>query len=192
MKKNKDNQKKNKTDNWLWQAFLVTFILAMIFGVISNTVVMNLNIIFAAILLILIIIVGIVFDLVGMAVASATEAPFHAKASKKHKGAKEAIRLIRNAPKVSNICNDVVGDICGVISGSIGALLSVNISNILNIDVVIISLIISALIASLTVGGKAIGKKIAIKKCIEIIYFAGNIIHYVHPVKNKINSKQKI
>ena len=58
-----------------------------------------------------------------------------------------------------------------------------NISNILNIDVIFVGLIVSAVIASLTVGGKAIGKKFAIKKCTEIIHFAGTIIYYVHPVR---------
>lgn len=175
--------KQNKKDNWLWQVFLITFVLAMIFGTISNTVVNKLNIIFAAILLIVIIAIGILFDLVGMAVASAVEAPFHAKAAKKHKGAKESIRLVRNAPMVSNICNDVIGDICGIISGSIGALLSVSISSKFNIDIIIVSLLISAVIASITVGGKALGKKFAINKCTDIIYMAGAIIHYICPVK---------
>ena len=186
------NHKQKKKDNWLWQVFIITFCLAIIFGAVSNTVVTKLNIIFATILLVIIILIGILFDLVGMAVASATEAPFHAKAAKKSKGAKEAIRLVRNAPMVSNICNDVIGDICGIISGSIGALLSVSLSEKFNIDIIIISLIVSAVIASLTVGGKALGKKFAIKKCTNIIYFTGATIHYIYPVrdKNKKTTKQ--
>ena len=175
--------KQNKKDNWLWQVFIITFCLAVAFGAISNTVVTKLNIVIATILLFGIVLIGILFDLVGMSVASATEAPFHAKAAKKCKGAKEAIILVRNAPKVSNICNDVIGDICGIISGSIGALISVSISAKFNVDIIIISLIVSALIASLTVGGKALGKKFAINKCTEIIYCAGTIIHYVYPIK---------
>lgn len=177
--------KKKKNDNWLWQVFIITFCLAMMFGAISNTVVTKLNTVFATIVLFIIILIGILFDLVGMAVASATEAPFHAKAAKKSKGAKEAIRLVRNAPMVSNICNDVIGDICGIISGSIGALISLNFSQKFNVDIIIISLIVSAVIASLTVGGKALGKKFAIKKCTNIIYFAGATIHYVYPVRDK-------
>lgn len=188
MTKNKTVSKQKK-DNWLWQVFLVTFILALIFGSISNTIVVKLNMAFAIILLIVIILIGIMFDLVGMSVASANEVPFHAKAAKKHKGAKESIRLVRNASKVSNICNDVVGDICGIISGSIGALLSVEISNITNIDIIITGLLISAVIAAITVGGKAIGKKYAAKYWINIIYFAGSVIHYVNPVKTKKKSK---
>ena len=175
--------KQNKKDHWLWQVFIITFILAMGFGAVSNTVVNKLNIIVASILLIIIIFLGIVFDLVGMAVASANEAPFHAKAAKKSKGAKESIRLVRNAPMVSNICNDVIGDICGIISGSIGALLSVSISAKFNLDIIIVSLLISAVIASITVGGKALGKKVAINKCTNIIYIAGTILHYIYPVK---------
>lgn len=175
--------KQSKKDHWLWQVFLITFALAMGFGAISNTVVNRLNIVIATIVLIVIIGIGILFDLVGMAVASAIEAPFHAKAAKKHKGAKESIRLVRNAPMVSNICNDVIGDICGIISGSIGALLSVNISSKFNLDIIIVSLMVSAIIASVTVGGKALGKKFAINKCTDIIYIAGTIIHYICPAK---------
>jgi len=177
------NGKKNKKDHWLWQVFIITFVLAMAFGAVSNTVVNRLNIIVATILLFIIIGIGIAFDLVGMAVASAVEAPFHAKAAKKHKGAKESIRLVRNAPMVSNICNDVIGDICGIISGSIGALLSVSISNKFEFDIIVVSLLVSAVIASITVGGKALGKKFAINKCTDIIYMAGAIIHYICPVK---------
>ena len=181
--------KQNKKDHWLWQVFIITFILAMAFGAVSNTVVNKLNIVIATILLIIIIGIGIAFDLVGMAVASATEAPFHAKAAKKHRGAKEAIRLVRNAPMVSNICNDVIGDICGIISGSIGALLSVSISAKFNLDIIIVSLLVSAVIASATVGGKALGKKFAINKCTDIIYMAGTVIHYIWPVKQKTKDR---
>lgn len=176
--------KQKKKDHWLWQVFIITFVLAMAFGAVSNTVVNKLNIVVATILLFVIIGIGIAFDLIGMAVASAVEAPFHAKAAKKSKGAKEAIKLVRNAPMVSNICNDVIGDICGIISGSIGALLSVSISNKFNFDIIIVSLLISAFIASATVGGKALGKKFAIKKCTNIIYTVGTIMHYIWPIKN--------
>lgn len=180
---------KQKKDNWLWQVFIITFILAIVFGSVSNIVVNKLNTVIASILLVVIIGIGIAFDLVGMAVASATEAPFHAKAAKKHIGAKEAIKLVRNAPMVSNICNDVIGDICGIISGSIGALLSVSISAKFNFDIIIVSLLVSAIIASITVGGKALGKKIAINKCTNIIYIAGTVIHYIYPVRQ--NKKDK-
>ena len=61
---------------------------------------------------------GIFFDIIGVAVTVANEHEFHAKATKKVKGSKDSIKLIRNAPKVANICADVIGDICGVLSRS--------------------------------------------------------------------------
>ncbi len=176
-------KKIKKKDNWLWQVFIITFILSIIFGYFSNTAVNNLNTILAFSVLLTIILVGILFDILGMAVASADEAPFHAKASKKHKGARESIMLVRNAPKVSNICNDVIGDICGIISGSIGAVLSINISQTLKFDLLLTSLIVSAIIASLTVSGKALGKKLAIRYYVNIIYFAGTVTHFFYKTK---------
>ena len=47
--------KKKKNDSWLWQVFIITFCLAMMFGAISNTVVTKLNIWVATILLFIII-----------------------------------------------------------------------------------------------------------------------------------------
>ena len=58
------------------------------------------------------------------AVTVANEHEFHAKATKKVKGSKDSLKLIKNAPRVANICADVIGDICGVLSGAISALIS--------------------------------------------------------------------
>ena len=122
----------------------------------------------ALIVLIVVILVGVVFDIVGVAVTCATEEEFHAMASKKVKGAKTAIKLIRSAPKVSNICADVIGDICGVLSGAISAILTLKITQSFGISVDI-QFFMSALVASLTVGGKALGKNFAKTQCTTII-----------------------
>jgi CBS domain containing-hemolysin-like protein len=177
-----------RKNNWIYTVFFITFCTSTLFGALANSAVNNLNIIIAILILLLIIIVNILFDIIGMAVASTNEAPFHAKASRKHKGAKEAISLVKNADKVSNICNDVVGDICGIISGSIGALLSVKLSSLFNIDITLISLIMGAIIASLTVVGKALGKSYAIDNSTNIIYKTGAFIHLIN---RKKNNKQK-
>ena len=66
---------------------------------------------------------GIVFDMIGVAATSGTEKEFHSMAAHKVRGAREAVWMVRNAEKVSSICNDVVGDICGIISGATGALI---------------------------------------------------------------------
>ena len=117
--KEKEKEKKNKKENknksdkiWFVKIFISTFILSMIFSYISANGVSGLGLIPAILILILVIFVGIIFDIIGVAVTVANEEEFHAKATKKVKGSKDSIMLIKNAPKVANICADVIGDIC--------------------------------------------------------------------------------
>ena len=83
-----------KKDNWLPIIFILTFILSFIFGSIS-TLASNMNVLLLGILLLIIIFVGIIFDMIGVAVLSCEEATFHAKASRKITGSKECIKLIK-------------------------------------------------------------------------------------------------
>ena len=164
-------------DNWIIKAFLMTFFIALFFSTISNVLIEECNNVFVLIILsLLFIAIGILFDIIGTAVLTANIATFHAKSSKKIKGSKEGVYLIKNASRMASICNDVIGDICGIVSGSIGAMLSIYISNKLNISVVLVTLIISSVISSLTVGGKAIGKKYAIKHSDPIIFEVAKLL----------------
>jgi CBS domain containing-hemolysin-like protein len=167
---------KNK---WLIHIFILTFILAIIFSTVSNVIAATFNEIVLFIILLLVIFIGIVFDCIGVSVITANEATFHSMSSRKIKGAKETISLIKNSSRISSICNDVVGDVSGIISGSIGAVLAISLSTKLNINNALISIIISALISSLTVGGKAIVKGIAIKNADKIIFIVGKIKYYL-------------
>ncbi|MBQ6285244.1 MAG: hypothetical protein IJK67_02915 [Bacilli bacterium] len=167
-----------KKDNWIPKAFLMTFFIALIFSSASNAIVQKYNnFILLSIICILFILIGIIFDIIGTAVLTGDEATFHAKSAKKIRGSKEGVYLIKNANRVSSICNDVIGDICGIVSGSMGAILAINISVKLNISVVITTLLISSIISSLTVGGKAIGKKYAIKNSDEIIFITAKVLN---------------
>ena len=145
------------------------------FSSLSNFITSKSNTIIMILITILVIIVGIIFDMIGTATLSASEVPFHAKSSRKIKGAKESLYLIKNCVKVSSICNDVIGDICGIISGSMGAIVSINVASLLNVNIIISTTIISSIISSLTVGGKAIFKRIAIKNSDEIVFLVGKI-----------------
>lgn len=130
------------------------------------------NIIFPLFIILFIILIGVIFDIIGIAVAAASEVPFISMASKRIRGARQALQLIRNADLVSNFCNDVVGDICGIISGAAGSMLILRIgTNGLKLDA--LNILISSLIAALTVGGKAFGKSIAMNKSQEIIWKVG-------------------
>ena len=118
--------------------------------------------------------------MIGVAVLSANEASFHAKAANKIYGAKKCVELIKNANKTSTVCNDVVGDICGIISGALAASLV-----ILLWDTTIFNIILTAIISSVTVGSKAIGKKIAIKHADNIIFKVGKVLTKIDIHKEK-------
>ncbi len=166
-----------KKDNWIPKAFLMTFFIALIFSSASNVLVSKFNnSILLIVICILFILIGILFDIIGTATLTADEATFHAKSAKKIKGSKEGVYLIKNANRISSICNDVIGDICGIVSGSIAAMLAINVTLNLNISVVITTLLISSIVSSLTVGGKAIGKKYAIKNSDNIVFITAKIL----------------
>lgn len=165
-------KKENSEIKWFIQVFIMTFTLSMLFSYISANGVSNLSLIPAILILILVILVGILFDIIGVAVTVANEHEFHAKATKKVKGSKDSIKLIRNAPKVANICADVIGDICGVLSGAISALISMKITEQFGMSFNI-QFILSAIVAALTVGGKALGKGIASNNSTKIVHAVG-------------------
>ena len=161
---------------WVIQSFVITFILSVIFSYISTNGVSNLSVIPAILILVLVILLGIFFDIIGVAVTVANEEEFHAKATKKVKGSKDSIKLIKNAPKVANICADVIGDICGVLSGAISALIAIKISSEFEMPFNI-QFILSALVSALTVSGKALGKEIANNKSTEIVHKVGIVLN---------------
>lgn len=156
---------------WVILISLWTFIAAAIFSVITDSLVTNLDILMAFIVLIAVIAIGIIFDTIGISVAVAQEGPFHAMAANRIKEAKHAIKLVRNAGQVSNFCNDVVGDISGIISGAAGATIAFKLIEAYpSINGAIFTIILTSLIASFTVGGKAFGKSVAILYNEQIIF----------------------
>lgn len=179
-------RERQKQIKWVVTIFVVTIVISGTISLISDQVMASSSLTVAFLILLVIILVGILFDIVGMAVASADEKPFHAMAAKKIPGAQESIRLLRNAERVSSICNDVIGDICGVVSGSASATIAAQV--IRNFEFSwpqLITLLMSALAAGLTVGGKAIGKSVAIHSCTEIVHMVGRVIHTMNHVFHK-------
>ena len=171
--------------NLVIKAFILTFFLALIISGISNVIVEKCGFIVLLIITVLIVLLGIIFDIIGTAVLTANEATFHAKASNKIDGSKESIKLIKNSSNIANFCNDIVGDICGIVSGSMGAMIAIYAANNLNINNTLTTLLISSIISSIMVGGKAIGKNIAVKKSDEIIFLVGSIINKFSSKKDK-------
>jgi len=164
MSKNKKTKFSEKYNiKWVFAITFLTFLLAVFFSIIAENSINNLGILSSFIILLLIIIIGIIFDIIGIAVTRAEEKPFHSMAAKKINEATIAIKLVRNAGQVSNFCNDVVGDISGIISGAVGATLVYKLSATYDLgQFTILSILITSLTAAITVGGKAFGKSIAL------------------------------
>ena len=185
-------RERQKAARWVVTIFLVTILISGTISLLSDILMENSSMAVAFLILLFIILVGIVFDIIGMAVATADEKPFHSMAARKVPGAQESIALLRNAERVSSICNDVVGDICGVVSGSASATIAAQIlSNFEMTWPQIISLAMSALAAGQTVGGKAIGKSFAVNSCTTIVHTVGRIVYTLHHLPDMLRKRNK-
>lgn len=163
--------KKDNLISGLFVAFF-TFFIALLVSLGSEALVRAVNNVFAALILLLgVIFLGIFFDIIGTAATAAQMPPFNARAAKKIFGAKQAVQLVGNAHLVANFCNDVVGDIAGTLSGAIGAGIIISLVNeLLFVDIVLAGALMTSFIAALTVGGKAVGKSLAVNQADNIIF----------------------
>ncbi len=184
MKKKKYNIKfrqanihKKTNYKWILTISIITFFTAIVIGYASLVLMDIVDIISAFIILFLIVFLGIFFDAMGIAVTAANETPFHSMASAKVVGAKESIKIIRNASSYANFFNDVIGDIAGIISGSAASAIILKINLDPSISSTLISILLTAVIAAITIGGKGMGKEIAINHANYIVYQLGRIIH---------------
>lgn len=185
-------KQRNKTVRWVITIFFVTIFISGLISLISEEVMASSGIAVAFVILLAIVLIGIIFDIIGVAVTSADESPFHAMAARKVPGARESIKLLRQAEKVSSICNDVVGDICGVVSGSASATIAVQILSKFTFSWPrVVSLVMSALVAGMTVGGKAIGKTFAVKSSTNIVHSVGKTIYWLHHLPELWKKKKK-
>ena len=186
----KEEQRKHR--KWIITIFLSTMLISGTISTASKAVMDHSSMLVAMLILLVIVMIGIVFDVIGMAVATADEKPFHSMAARKVRGASECIMLLRNAERVSSICNDVIGDICGVVSGAASATIAAQIlASVENGHPTLIPLVLSSTVAAVTVGGKAIGKSIAINSCTSIVYHAGQVICGFHAITGLFTGKNR-
>ena len=171
-----------KQYRWIFRVSVLTLVLAIFISIFSEMLLRNVNTFVAFLVLLIIVFTGVIFDAIGIAVATASEKPFHSMASKKIESAKFSLKLIKNASKVSNFCNDVIGDICGIISGAATTIIvaSILISYNDSITNSMFTIFLSGIVASLTVGGKAVGKEIAMSKSKEIVEIVGSLLEKLY------------
>jgi CBS domain containing-hemolysin-like protein len=177
--KNKSNKQRSKVTRWILIIILWTFASAAFLSFLSETILRSVNLVLAFVLLIIIIFIHLLFDLIGVAVTACSEVPFIAMASRKIKGASQALNLVKNADRVANICQDVIGDVTGIVSGLIGAaIIAILLLKNPGLKQVLMSIIVTSGIAAVIVAGKAGAKNIAIENCVPIIKKTGLLIYF--------------
>lgn len=191
MKENKPKhgQKLRIKPDWRWitSIFGATIGISAAMSLISNGLLSGSGTGVSFLILLAIILLGIVFDIIGVAVTAAEEKPFHSMAAKKVPEAREALSMLRRADRVSSFCNDVVGDICGVVSGSASAVIAAR--AIVGMEPLwgqVVNLLMSAVVAGLTVGGKAFGKSIAMQNSTAIVHTAARLLYGVKSIPRRV------
>ena len=166
-----------KTDfKWVFIVTILAFVISIVMTLFSTVTLENVNLLVAILITFLFILLGIVFDIVGVAVTSGDEVAFHSMSSRKVKGGKIGVKLLKNTEKVSSVCCDVVGDVCGIVSGTSGVVIVSLIIKLTDINELMVSLLVTGLISALTIGGKALGKGFAINKSKEIVTIVSKIL----------------
>ena len=176
----KTGKKEHNHYRWALTAFVMAVALSGLLSLSSEAILENADLLLALLILALFIGLGILFDIIGVAVTAAAPRPFHSMAAHKEKGGREAIRLLQNANQVSSVCNDVVGDICGIVSGSTAAVIVVQLQRDFSTTSILISIGVTALISGITIGGKALGKSVAINDCTKVVYRVARIMNALH------------
>ena len=169
--KKKEKVKKEKIDiKWIAIIVCLSFIISFSLSLISQMTIPNFSLWLGIIITLIFILLGVLFDIIGVAVTTADEKVFHSMNSRKVKGANIAVNFKKNSDKVSSFCCDVIGDICGIVSGAAGTTITAILVTTFNFNLLVTGLIVAAVIASITIGGKAIGKSFAINKSDIILY----------------------
>lgn len=160
-------KKRNKYLIWVIEITIVSFLISLVFSFTSEVLISKIGFTVGLVVLIFFVLLGVLFDMIGVAVTASKEKAFYSMAAKRVYGAKLAIKLKQNAPKVSSFCNDVIGDICGIMSGSAGVTMVLSIVKMTDKNLWI-TLLVTSLVAAFTIGGKALGKAYALRNATSI------------------------
>ena len=189
-KKKKSSKKKRNV--WWIKATVISLVLSAFFSYLSEIVSNAEQIVVVIVLLAFLILSGILFDAIGVAVTSCDTTPIISMASRKVYGAKTALWLTKNSDTVSSVCNDIVGDIFSIISGACSAALVVKITMSLEQTwQIVLSIAVSAIVSAMTIGGKAFMKKIAISNSKDFVMFVARVLAIFNKDERKIRKKQK-
>ena len=186
----KKEKAKQRQQKWVLTVVILSFALSIAMSFLTSIFVESAGLFLALVALIVLVLIGIITDVIGTAVTSAEDQPFIAMASKRISGAKQALRLIRMAEKVSSLLNDVVGDIVGIVSGSAGSVIALSLVR-LGMPGTVASVLIAAFTSAFMIGGKAYGKGFAIENSAKIVLQVGKVMAMFEMKKKKQKKKNQ-
>ncbi|HHX10746.1 MAG TPA: hypothetical protein GX729_05205 [Firmicutes bacterium] len=141
-------------------AFLLSFVLNATFEELAKEISVYLSIP----LFLLVIAFGILTDGIGIATAAADEKAVLSMASRKVSGARESLWFVRNAPRVSSVFNDVIGDVCATLSGALAVAMIYKVRPLFpSVNLVWLTSLGVGIVSALGIGGKALFKPFALK-----------------------------
>ena len=159
-----------ESNAWVAKMVAIAFVISLVFAFISTGVLPLLSLWIEVLLLLIFILIGVVFDTIGVAVAASSQEAFHSMNSRQVRGARRSLWLVRNSEKVSNFCSDVIGDVCGIVSGGATALIVATIISQGHQHTTWFLLIGTATVSVITITGKALGKTVALRHSNQIVY----------------------
>lgn len=184
-------KKKKGLVNWRWTitVFFMSLLISMVLAVLSSTL-ETMNVFIGFIILLLVIFMGVIFDFIGLAVASTDAAAFNSMAAHGSPYGSKGVWLVKNAEKVSSFCNDVIGDISGILSGAIGATLSITLFAADTPWGFWGDLVLSGAISAITVGGKAAFKGLALANSQKVVEVLSRVMYFFSKKSSKKTRKK--
>ena len=87
-------KERNKSIRWVVTIFIITIVISAMISLLSEEIMAASSMAVAFVILLVIVMIGIVFDIIGVAVTSADEKPFNAMAARKVPGARQSIKSL--------------------------------------------------------------------------------------------------
>lgn len=177
---------KKHRNNWALKISLITFGVGMVVGFSSNIASSESGLVVASLVIAFLLVVSALMDGLGVAVASCKLAEVNSVRCNNAKIRGLAEKMVKNAERVNNICNDVIGDVCSVLSGACGAEIVIELMRFIPDELNLLTAVtVSSFLAALTVGSKALVKSIAINKSAEFVVYSASVMVKVMSVFSK-------
>lgn len=180
--------RKRRTYVWLICLTFLAIFVALVIGFVSEAFLGTNSIPVCIAIILVLLLVAFFGDIIAMAAISGDITHFNSMASRRIKGAKICVKLVKNGDRVASVLSDVLGDVTAIVSGSVGASLAFVILDNTTMHSTLQALTIAsvaAVISGIAILAKALAKMIGIKNSTRVIYATGRFLSFFQRKKNK-------